>query len=302
MPQVTIRLTDGEMERFLAYREANGFDSNGNAAYALLMQALSGSLPQLLDSQSTVASCNPTPEPDDRTAALEQQVLAVSVAVDELRSQMRAIIGKTDSAPTIEQLKKTYDLKPASEIKRPVKKPTNAESQKAFDWASVTPDWLEENMAEFWLAMLSRAVKYVQALEAKKQKKDTNFQLSTGELLEQEASEVALNKVRKQGEELYQEWQQSQSILQWSDDYLTWKQNVDHGGMVEYRANVETHMEFLKLEWNHAEVLNWIEKAQEIEPFEFIPEKGDRSMPDWAVLKLSYDLDNAIARRANARG
>ena len=132
MPLVTIRLTDGEMERFLAYREANGFDSNGNAAYALLMQALSGLLPQLLDSQSTVASCNPTPEPDDRTAALEQQVLAVSVAVDELRSQMRAITGNADSAPTIEQLKKTYDLKPASEIKKPVKKTTNGESQKAF--------------------------------------------------------------------------------------------------------------------------------------------------------------------------
>lgn len=298
MSQVTTRLTEGEMRRFLEYRESNGFDSNALAAHALIMLAL-----------DTVASCNSEPEPQDRITPLEKQVAAVSSAIEELRSQMRAITQKPDDVPTIEQLKAAYDLKPASQIQKPqkpaIKGNNGTEAEKPFDWSQVSDEWLISNLYDFWRAMVERAIKYIQTLQQQKGKyKDPDGNPIDGEDLEQEACNVAIKKIHKEGAKLYQEWQQSLSkaILQWSNDYLTWKQNVGNDDFLvpDHKAYIENYMLMLKMDWNHVEIQQWISSAQEIEPFDFDPDKPLKSLPDWIVLKLSYDLDNAIARRGNA--
>lgn len=262
MNQVTARLTDEEMARFLEYRKSSGFDSNGLAAHALLMIAL-----------DAIASSNPI-QSEDRITPLERQVQAVTTAIEELRAQMQSLIATPVTAeetpPTLDQIKEDYGLVYASQLTEQIEQIEQIEHQPAIkdvDWQEISKDQILARFPDFWTYMVIRSERRNDTLRQKG--KNTP-----------DPEDFALEKIREDGKKFFDEFDADLPTL------LT----VSADG-------IKTHMEFLNLDWNSEVIKEWLSSHL---LYDFNPKDGVRGLPDWARFRLAYDLEKMAKEVNNA--
>ena len=142
-----------------------------------------------------------------------------------------------------------------------------------YDWARASVEELSENCPEFWAAMLNRAMRYA-----------ANKNMSIDPV------GLALAKVQGDGKRYWHEFKGRE---------LSWLPNCgDYQSMVskQYdltnaRLSIESNWMRLGMTWTDSRLGKWLQKANRVDSTVPLEVKNLIDLPEWAVLKLADDLE-----------